>query len=156
MNSNITELIEQIVGKPCSRKEVGRMRSLSLGFGSEVRSTIKLNEKVYREWEIGTYRSAWRVVRGGTILCGSQDLVDSIEELNLELDRIDLGRFSSLQQIGDLDVRIAFDSGITVDFLATMSDEDECFHIFGPGEVFIEFSLQGGWKKGPANKPWAR
>ncbi len=155
MSSDVMGFIEQIVGKPCSRKEVGRMRSLSLGFGSEVRSAIKLNEKVYREWEIGTYRSAWRVIRGGIILCGSQDVVNSIDELNLALGRIDLGRFVSLRQFADLDVRIEFDSGIAVDFLVTTSDEDECFHIFCPGERFVEFSVGGGWKKGRADRPWA-
>ena len=155
MNSDVMGLVEQIVGKPCSRKEVGRRRSLSLGFGSEIRSAIKLNEKVYREWEIGTYRSAWRVVRGGIVLCGSQDVVDSIDELNLALGRIDLGRFVSLRQLADLDVRIEFDSDTAVDFLATTSDEDECFHIFCPGQRFIEFSVRGGWKTGPANRPWA-
>ena len=131
------------------------MRSLSLGFGEEVRSTIRLNEKVYREWEIGTYRSAWRVVRGGIVLCGSQDAVGSIDELNLALSRVDFGRLVSLQQFAGLDVRIEFDSGIAVDFLATTSDEDEIFHIFCPGERFVEFSVRGGWKTGPADRPWA-
>ena len=156
MNSDVERLVEQIVGKPCSRKEVGQMRSLSLGFGSEVRSAIKLNEKVYREWEIGTYRSAWRVVRGGIVLCGSQDVVDAIDELNLALEGIELGRFVSLGQSSNLDVRTEFDSGVTVDFLATTSDEDECFHIFCPGKRFIEFSVRGGWKVGRADKPWSR
>lgn len=155
MNSVVTGLIEQFVGKPCSRKEVGCMRSLSLGFGAEVRSTVKLDEKVYREWEIGTYYSAWRVVREGIVLCGSQDVVDSIDELNLALARIDLGQFVSLRQFADLDVRIEFDSGIAVDFLATTSDDDESLHIFCPGERFIQFSVRGGWKTGPANRPWA-
>jgi hypothetical protein len=129
------------------------MRSLSLGFGAEVRSTINLNEKAYREWEIGTYRSAWRVVRGGVVLCGSQDAIDSIDDLNFALGRIHLGRFVSLRQFADLDVQIEFHTGVAVDFLATTSDEDECFHVFCPGERFIEFSVRGGWKVGPFDKP---
>jgi hypothetical protein len=153
--SDVAGLVEQIAGKPCSRKEVGRGRSLSLGFGSEIRSAIKLNEKVYREWEIGTYCSAWRVVRGEIVLCGSQDVVDSIDELNLALGRIDLGRFVSLRQLAGRDVRIEFDTGIAVDFLATTSDEDECLHIFCPGQRLIQFSVRGGWKTGQANEPWA-
>jgi hypothetical protein len=155
MNSDVRGLIEQIVGKPCTLKEVGRMRSLSLGFGSEVRSAIKLNEKVCREWEIVTYYSAWRVVREGIVLCGSQDVVDLIDELNLALGRIDLGRFMSLRQFTDLDVRIEFDSGVAVDFLATTSDDDECFHIRCPGKRLIKFSVRGGWKTGPSDRPWA-
>ena len=155
MNKDVAELIDQIVGQTCSRKEVGRMRSLSLGFGSEVRSSIKINEKLYREWEVGTYRSAWRVVQGGIVLCGSQDVVDSIGELNQALGKFDFGRFVSLRQFTDLDIRIEFDSGITVDFLAAASDEDECFHIFGPGQRFVEFSVRGGWRTGPSDRPWA-
>ena len=154
MNRDVAVLVEQIIGKSCTRKEVGRMRSLSLGFGAEVRSTIKLNEKIYREWEVGTYRCAWRVVREGIVLCGSQDVVDSIEELNLALDRIEFGRFMSLRQFSDLDVRVEFDSGVAVDFLATISDEDECFHIFCPPKRFIQFSVRNGWKAGPSDKPW--
>jgi hypothetical protein len=154
MNNDVTKLVEKLVGKCCSRKEVGRMRSLSLGFGSEVPSPIKLDQKIYREWEIGTYRSAWRVIRGGTVVCGSQDAVDSIDELNLALARIELGRFVSLQSVGDLDVRVNLDSGIAVDFLATASDEDESFHIFCPGERFVEFAVRGGWRTGPSDRPW--
>jgi hypothetical protein len=156
MNSDVIRLVEQIVGKPCSRTEVGRMRSLSLGFGAEVRSTIKTNEKIYREWEIGTHRSAWRVVRGGIVLCGSQDAVDSIDDLNVALGRVELGRFVSLRQFADLDVRVEFDSGVTVEFLATTSDEDERFHVFCPGERFIKFSVRHGWKVGLSDKPWFR
>jgi hypothetical protein len=106
MNNDVARLIDRIVGEPCARKEVGRRRSLSLGFGAETRK--KFSERVYREWEIGTYYWAWRVVRGTTVVCGSQDVADSIEELNFDLARVDLGRFVSLRQLGDLDVRIEF------------------------------------------------
>jgi len=130
------------------------MRSLSLGFGQGVKSAVKLNEKVYREWEIGTYRSAWRVTQGGIVLCGSTDVVDSIDEMNVALGLIDLGRFASLRQLSDLDVRIEFDGGVAVEFLAAASDDDEYFHVFCPGGRYIECSVRGGWKTGPANKPW--
>jgi len=155
MNNDAMKVIERIVGIPCSRKEVGRMRSLSLGFGQEVKSALKLNEKDYREWEIGTYRSAWRVTQRATILCGSQDVVDSIDELTVALAQVDLGRFASLRQVSDFDIRIDFDSGVAVDFLAAASDDDEYFHVFCPGGQYIELSARGGWKTGPTNKPWA-
>lgn len=138
------DLVEQIVGMRCSRKAVGRMRSLSLGFGNEARRATGLNGIVCREWEMGIYRSAWRIVGGGTVLCGSQDVADSIEDLNIALGTIDLGRFASLRQISDLDVRIEFDTGIAVEFLAAASDDDESFHIFCPGQRFIEFTPQRG------------
>jgi len=155
MKSGVNEIISGVVGLPCSRKEVGRSRSLSLGFGGEVRSSVKLNDKLYREWEIGTYRSAWRVVCGGTVLCGSQDVVDSIDELDAALQKIELGRFVSLRMIDDLDIRIEFDNGKAVDFLSTMSDEDEVLHIFCPDRRVVEFSVRGGWKTGPTDRPLA-
>ena len=154
MNNEVMGLIDQVIGKPCTRKEVGRMRSLSLGFGAEVRSAIQLNEAVYREWEIGTYSSAWRIIRDGVVLCGSQDAVGSVEERNVALARIELGKFASLRQPTLLDVSVEFDNGFSVDFLATTSDEDEIFHMFCPGALYLEFSVRGGWKTGPADKPW--
>ena len=63
------------------------MRSLSLGFGPEVQRQVKPNEKLYRAWELGTYRSAWRVVRDGKVLLGSQDTASSNEDLNIAFQR---------------------------------------------------------------------
>lgn len=154
MNTEITELIEKIIGMQCSRKEVGRCRSLSLGFGVEG-GVSNISKTAYREWEIGTYYSAWRFVRDGIVICGSQDVVDSIDELNRAIGQVDLGRLRSLRQLTDLDVRIEFDSGVAVDIFATTSDEDECFHIFCPEERVIQFSVRDGWKAGPSDKPWA-
>jgi len=114
------------------------MRSLSLGFGAEGR-TSELAKKTCREWEIGTYYSAWRVVRDGIVLCGSQDAVDSIDELNVALGRVELGRFVSLRQPSDLDVRIEFDNGIVVDILSTISDEDESFTSSAPKSLPLRF-----------------
>jgi hypothetical protein len=88
------------------------------------------------------------------VVCGSQDAADSIEELNLALRRIEFGRFASLRQLTELDVRVEFDNDVAVDFLATISDEDECFHIFCPENIYIEFSLRGAWKIGQSDKPW--
>ena len=130
------------------------MRSLSLGFGNQVHRKTKLIDKFYGEWEIGTYLVAWRVIQGGRVVCGSQDAADSIEELNLALRRIEFGRFASLRQLTELDVRVEFDNDVAVDFLATISDEDECFHIFCPENIYIEFSLRGAWKIGQSDKPW--
>ena len=88
------------------------------------------------------------------MLCGSQDVADSIDELNLALGRVDLGRFVSLRQLSELDLRIQFDSGIAVDFLTTFSDQDETLHIFCPGDQLLTFSVPGGWEIGPSDKPW--
>lgn len=146
--------IEQMAGLECSRREVGRSRSLGLGFGQESRISRRLNRTPYREWEIGTYRGAWRVIYAGKVVCGSQDVVDSIGDLDSALQRVALGRFVSLRRAGDLDVRIEFDDDTTVDFLATIRDEDELLHKFGPDGRIAEFSALEGWRLAPADEPW--
>ena len=155
MNSTVQKLVERLVGKPCTQKRLGRPRSLSLGFGELVPDKKSQQTGiVYAEWEVRTYYWAWRVVKGGRVLCGSQEIVDSIDELRQALNRIDLGGFSSLRQVGDMDVRVELDNGYAVDFLATISDENECFHIFCPESICIVFSPAGGWQTGPSDRPW--
>lgn len=154
MESRVQEMVGRLVGKPCWRKQVGRHRSLSLGLGNRVHHKTALTDGVYGEWELGTYYCAWRVVKEGKVICGNQDAVDSVDDLNLALARIDFSRFSCLRQLTDLDVRVEFDNGIAVDFLATTSDEDECFHIFCPDKLIIVFSVVGGWQIGPSDKSW--
>lgn len=68
MISLLQEIIEQMAGLECSRRGVGRSRSLTLGFGQESRISRRLNRTPYREWEFGTYRDAWRVVCAGKIV----------------------------------------------------------------------------------------
>ncbi len=151
----VPKLVDGIIGQLCSRMEVGRMRSLNLGFGQEVGVVSKLSHRCYRQWEIGTYRGAWRVTRAGTIVCGSQDAVDSIAELNAAFAQLELGKLTSLKRLSLFDVRLEFDSGFDVDFLAANSDEDEYFHIFCPDGLYVELTVRNGWKVDPAVTPWS-
>jgi hypothetical protein len=154
MNKEIIGLVDQLYKKQCCRQKVGRMRSLSLGFGQKrYHGNLRLNDDFYGEWEIGTYYSAWRVVKNGHILCGSQNVVDSTDELNTALGKIEFGRVDSLHQIGCFDVRLELDNDIAVDFISTISDNDECFHIFCPNNIYIAFSINEGWKISASNKP---
>jgi hypothetical protein len=153
MNDDVARIIRKLSGEPCLKKEVGRMKSLSLRFGSEVARPTKPKERTYHAWELGTYRSAWRVVQGRNVLCGSQDAADP-NELTIALKSIDLGRFASLQQLSDLDIRMNFFNGVAVEFFATMSDDDEYFHVFCPENVYVEVSVREGWKIGRADMPW--
>ena len=154
MNIEVREIVKDIIGKPCSRKQVGRMKSLSLGFGEIVPNKSRLKESIdYAEWELGTYYCSWRILKDGRIVCGSQDTAD-IDDLNVEISKIEVGRFVALRQLTDLDVRAECDNGIAIDFLATISDDDECFHIFCPENRHVEFKVISGWKIGPSDKPW--
>jgi len=154
MEKHVQEMLDRLVGKLCWRKQVGNDRSLSLGFGERVNHKATLTDRMYGEWEVGTYRCAWRIAKNGKVLCASQDAVDNIGELNNALSRIELGRFVALRHLTALDVQLECDNGITVDFLTTISDDDECFHIFCPGKQIVVFSPIDGWKVGPSDKPW--
>jgi hypothetical protein len=153
MNDDVSRIVARLSGERCFRKEVGRFKSLSLGFGIEAERSAKSKSRAYRSWEIGTYRSAWRVVCKGNVICGSQDAADPIR-LNSALQRIEFDKFVSLQHINDLDVRVDFSNGVAVDFLATNSDDDEYFHLFCPDDVYVEFRVRSGWRIGPSDRPW--
>jgi len=95
------------------------------------------------------------VLQNKRILCASNDAADSLDELDRALKAVEFGRITSLEQPADLDLRLEFDRGITVDFLATISDQDECFHIvFRPGNLAIKFTAGTGWEIAESNKPW--
>ena len=146
--------VDQLVGQVCSRQFIGEDRSLHLGFGEVIRHKSVIAEADHGEWEIGTYSCSWRVVSDGRIVCGSQDAVDHIDELRQRISEVDWGRCTALWQPTDLDVRVEFEGGVFVDFLATISEDDEIVHIFFPNKFVIEFSTRGGWVAGPSDKPW--
>lgn len=154
MKTNILEALQPLlIGKKCCRVKVGASKSLSMGFGEKVyHNNDKLDDAYYGEWEIGTYYCAWRVIKNNKIICGVSDPAESIEELNSEINRITFGSIVSIAKLSDIDVQLKFDNGIFVDFLATISDEDEYFHIFCPDNVYIELSFDGKWSMGKSNE----
>lgn len=147
--------IQGLIGKVCCRQRVGRGRSLSIGFGEKrFHGKTYLSDDFYGEWEIGTYSASWRVVRDGAILCGSRDIVDSVKELDQCLNSIRFGRILAISVVEKLDIRIDMDDGMRIDFLGTCSEDDEMFHIFGPDDFFMEYSITKAWKVGKSNEPW--
>jgi hypothetical protein len=154
MDREVKASIKPMLGKLCCNKRVWSFKSLALGFGKKVHHGKKLVDSFYGEWEIRTYCYAWRVIKNGKILCGSQDAVDSVDELTTVLKPIKFGHVISLEQMTNFDVRVAFDTGVAVDFLAAVSDEDEGLNIFCPENKVIEFTVGGGWRIGSSDKPW--
>jgi len=154
MDRKIKAFIKPMLGKVCCKKRVWSFKSLKLGFGKKVYHGKKLIDDFYGEWEITTYCYAWRVIKNGKILCGSSDAVDHVNELTAVLKRIKFGRIISLEQLSNFDVQVGFDTGVVVDFLATVSDEDEGIVIFSPERKAIKFTVGSGWKTGPSDKPW--
>jgi len=99
---------------------------------------------------MGTYYNPWRIILDNKIICASNDTVDSIEELDAKLKKINLGCLQSFNQVSRYDMQAVFDSGVIVDFMSASSDDDEFFHIFCPGNVCLTYSLQSGWKASPS------
>jgi hypothetical protein len=125
------------------------MRSLSVGFGDKVfHGRDDLPDGHYGEWEIGTYWPCWRVVSGHKILCGSQDPVESIQELDERLQVLVLGKFVGVSALSEFDIRVDLDNGIHIEFFGITADDDELFHVFGPNRLYVEFSTTNKWKIG--------
>ncbi len=151
MSPEVNEIFDQIVGQPCTRKEVGSMRSISLGFGEDSLEP-KRRKRQYRRWELGSYSGDWKVVNdAGTLLAKSQST--DIGELDAELGALHLGRLTSIEQISKSGVRVNLDSGLAVDIIGDTVDDDEYFHVFGPESVYVEFS-ETGWQVGRSDTPW--
>ena len=79
-------------------------------------------------------------------------MVESVNELDGVVKDFDFGRIVALKQLTDFDVRAEFDTGLAVDFLATISDDDECFGVlYEPGHMAVQFAIGTGWTMGPSN-----
>ena len=152
MNVTILECMNRLVGQPCCLQLVGKNRSLNLGFGEVVRHSSTIAEAIHGEWEIGTYYCSWRIIQNNTIVCASSDTVDDIEEIRQKIREINWGRFSSIRHLSDFDLRVELDNGVLVDFLATISDEDEILHVFMPEKIALDFTIATGWVLGPSDQ----
>jgi hypothetical protein len=152
----VASLVKPLIGLPNCRTDVGEHKSLSLGFGDRVfHEHDKLRTRFYGEWEIGTYFSAWRVVKGNSILLGRGDLGTS-EDLATRLSQIPLGAISALVQPSPLDLRIELNNDVVVEIYANMSDpDDDFFHIFLPGKKHLGVSAGGVWNLSDSDKPEA-
>jgi hypothetical protein len=148
IDADIRSTFRDLIGKRCCRQQVGDWRSLSIGFGVKVPHVKpwKSVDSFYGEWEIGTYSAAWRIVHNGQVLCGSKDVVDSIDELDEKLQHEQLGRVVDIENVSSLDVRVTLDEGMFIDFLRASTEEDPIFHIFMPNDLFLEYTNVGGWR----------
>jgi len=153
MNKEILDAIESLYGRKFCRVVIGKFKSLSLGFGEKVfHNNPRLKNKYYGEWEIGTYYCSWRIVRDNDVILGSNDSND-IDELNKKIEIIDFNEIVAIKNTSILDVQVVFKDGIAIDFINTISDKDEIFHIFCPKNIFIKFTTEGVWEIGKSDAP---
>jgi len=152
----IPDTISAMFGQPCCRKRVGRHRSLSLGFGEKVFHTKPMKDPFYGEWEIGTYSAPWRVIQDNLLVCGSLEDVESIDELDAQIQIIEFGNISSVEMISCFDLRVILENNTYVEFLQVATGEDELVHIFGPNSLYCEYAINAGWKIGRSDVPWTQ
>lgn len=154
-DTKISNFFSELKGKQCCRKRVGAGRSLSIGFGKKIPNlNSKTADSFYGEWEIGTYSSSWRIVANGEIICGSMNVVDSIDELDQQIQALLLGSIVNIENMSPFDIRVSLDQGIFIDFMCADDEGDEMFHVFGPEFFYIEYKYADGWKIGKSNVPW--
>ena len=70
-------LLDKLRGQPCTLQRIGSDKSLFIGIGEVDTSGTKPHAEV----EFGTYDCAWRVIREGKLICGRDDTVDEVIEL---------------------------------------------------------------------------
>src|SRR5579871_1894229 len=99
MNNGINEIVYGMIGACCTRKEVGSMRSLSLGFGEQSRER-RSRYRQYRQWELGTYDSDWKIIDGTGVLIEKNQSHD-IAELDARLQTVLLGRLIAIRQVSN-------------------------------------------------------
>ena len=93
------------------------------------------------------------MIENQSIICGSKELIDSVDELRQQLVKLDGAKCVKIGMLTEFDVRVEFDRGLCVDFLGAFGDDDEVFHAFLPQGRVVSFSLQRGWVSQVANQP---
>ena len=150
---DVEKEMNSILGETCCRQSVGNDLSLFIGFGGIVFVKNPRGETPHGKWEIGSYRSAWRMIENQSIICGSKELIYSVDELRQQLVKLDGAKCVKIGMLTEFDVRVEFDRGLCVDFLGAFGDDDEVFHAFLPQGRVVSFSLQRGWVSQVANQP---
>jgi hypothetical protein len=140
-----SEILMTLQELPICRVEIDPYKNLHVGLGKKVKNQRK-NSRVeyYGEWEIGTYISAWRIVKKGKLISGSRQI---IEDTNLETQKIAPlfnEKFITMIELNEYDIRLIFSGDLIVDFFFC-SDSDEFLHILGISGDFCVSQLPNKW-----------
>jgi hypothetical protein len=148
----ISQKLKLLLGQKCTFCRVESDKSLFLGFGETHFS--KRTGTPHGEWEIGTYDGGWRFVRPGMLVCSRYDLGSTCTELNVCVNTIHLGYLKEVSNVSEFDVRFTFSCGTCIDFLTTISDDNEVVHIFIPDKEIVVYTAEYGWQIGRSDLPW--
>ena len=100
------------------------------------------------EWDLFSQGSAWILLRGDELICGSFDYEKECDPqlailLGLTLEHID--------QTSPFDVSFRFSSGLTIEVWGN-SITDNYLEVTAPGDILLEFSC-GKWNQKSSNEP---
>ncbi len=149
-SNKIPSELTDIFGIRCSGQRAGERKSLTIGFGEKIpHPTLRRPEAVRSEWELRTYRAAWRLCRDGILIVGSRDLVDSDLELDEKLKALDAQCIRSIEVMEKFDVRVTLDRGFTVDFFWVASDDEEILTVSNVvTRLYVTYAGTAGWVVG--------
>ncbi|MDR1148290.1 MAG: hypothetical protein LBK66_06620 [Spirochaetaceae bacterium] len=139
------EILMTLQELPICRVEVDPYKNLHVGLGKKVKNLCK-NSRVeyYGEWEIGTYISAWRIVKEGKLISGSRQIVEDTDIETQKIAPLFNEKFITMMELNEYDIRLIFSGDLIVDFFFC-SDSDEFLHILGIGGDFWVSQFPNEW-----------
>ena len=83
----------------------------------------------------------WQTLKGTTRV-GTTALFSPVEAVVNTL-----GNFVGIHQISELDIRVVFSCGTTIDFLGTTREkDDDIIHVFMPDHEMAKYTIDHGWQ----------
>ena len=135
--------LNRLVGQKCVSFFVTPEKCLGVLLG-EYDKSIDVSSHL---WKIGTYYCGWRIVKESRVLCGRDDVWENYQELRDHLNGLTLGNFVGIHQISELDIRVVFSCGTTIDFLGTTREkDDDIIHVFMPDHEMAKYTIDHGWQ----------
>ena len=145
--SILEHLKDDIIGQPCTRLDVRKDGSISLGLGKLCPTRYKKGSvPFYGFWELGTYNSSWRIIKSDDILLGSGDV---FEDFDMKRQNIHILNtiLLDVNELGKYDVTFSFSDDYRLDFLSCFSDKDEILHILRNDGFWWAKNFNGTWEK---------
>lgn len=146
LTDEIMSHLAPMLYKECCKVRVHYSDSLTIGFGEKIyHNCERLVDPFFAEWEIRTDWCAWRIRKGNHVICGKDQLVETFEELHEIANKIVYGTLISISQPSDIDLRLEFDTGIVIEFFASLGFNDSYYEIFCPNDIVIVLLSRGNW-----------
>lgn len=154
MNKRLYAYLQGAINMPVCRLSVNSYKMLSIGVGrKEYHNDTSLVTDYYGEWEFGSYINSWRILKNDKIIIGRDNRFENKNELNDRVNSISFGSFQEITIRNGRDVILNFSDSVEVQFLKTISDDDESFHIFCPNNIYIYLTAAGKLKIKKSDEP---